>query len=125
MALTETCLRSTIDTTCIGELVPSCYVMKRIPRRGRKGDGVALIYKSVILLRLITSSYDGNFTHFEHMDCNLEVGHLSIRLAVVYRPPPSANNELKTTVFLENEWPAFLAKYATIPKDIVIVGCCG
>jgi len=34
----------------------------------------------------------------------------------------SKNNGLKTTTFLENEWPAFIANYATIPNDIVIVG---
>ena len=96
--------------------------MKHIPRRGRKGGGVALIYKSAILLCLITSSNDGNFTHFEHIDCHLEVGGLSVCLVVVYRPPPSKNNGLKTTTFLENEWPTFIANYATIPNDIVIVG---
>jgi len=88
VALTETWLGSTIDKTYISELVPTCYVMKHIPRRGRKGGGVALIYKSVILLRLITSSNDGNFTHFEHMDFDLEVGGLSVRLAVIYRTHP-------------------------------------
>jgi len=55
------------------------------------------------------------------MDCDLEVGGLSVRLAVIYRPPPSTNNGLKTITFLENEWPTFLANYATIPNDIVIV----
>ena len=29
---------------------------------------------------------------------------------------------MKPTTFLENEWPTFLANYATIPNDIVIVG---
>ena len=64
VTLTETWLGSTVDKTYIGELVPTGYVMKHIPRRGRKGVGVALIYKSAILLRLITSSNDGNFTYF-------------------------------------------------------------
>ena len=62
--------------------------MKHITRRGRKDGGVALIYKSSIPLRLITSSNDGNFTHFEQMDCDLEVGGISVRLAVIYRPHP-------------------------------------
>ena len=87
-ALTETWLGCTVEKTYIGELVPTGYVMKHIPRLGRKGGGVVLIYKSAILLRLITSSNDGNFTHFEHMDCDLEVGGLSIRLAVIYRHHP-------------------------------------
>jgi len=46
------------------------------------------------------------------MDCGQEVSGLPIRLAVV----------LRTTVFLENEWPAFLPNYAITPNDIVIVG---
>jgi len=78
---------STIDKTCIG------YVMKHIPRRGRKGGGIALIYKSAIILRLITSSNDENFIYFEHMGCDLEVGGLSVRLAFIYRPPPSKNGQ--------------------------------
>jgi flagellar biosynthesis chaperone FliJ len=55
------------------------------------------------------------------MDCDLDMDGASLRLAVVYRPPPSKDNGLKNSVF-HNEWPAFLAKYATISKDIVIVG---
>ena len=87
-ALTETWLCSTIDKTCIGELVPTDYVMKQIPRHGRKCDGVVRINKSAILLRLITASNDGNFTHFEHMDCDLAVCGLSVRLVVIHRPHP-------------------------------------
>ena len=64
----------------------------------------------------------GTSTHLEHMDCDLEDGDLAICLTVVYQSPPSANNGLKNTVFLENELPILLANYATIPKDIVILG---
>ena len=41
-----------------------------------------------------------------------------MRLAVLYRPPPTRENGLYTSVFLE---PMFLAKYATIDKNIIIV----
>ena len=40
----------------------------------------------------------------------------------MYRPPFSANNGLRISVFLEKEWPAFLDNYAITPRDIVIVG---
>ena len=44
-----------------------------------------------------------------------------MRLAVVYRPPPSKKNELKTSQFLE-EWPVFMTKHATSHKETIIVG---
>ena len=83
VALTETWLGSTVDKTCIGELVPSGYVMKHVPRRGRHGDSVALVYKSTISRRLLSSSRDGKFTHFEHMDCDVEIGSVSIPFCCV------------------------------------------
>ena len=39
-----------------------------------------------------------------------------MRLAVLYRPPPTRE------IGLEQEWPKFLAKYATIDKHNIIVG---
>ena len=69
-------------------------------------------------LRIIASSHDNDFSSFEYMDCN----DFSLRIAVVYRPPPTQENGLKTNVFLEQEWPQFLAKYARIDKNIIITG---
>jgi hypothetical protein len=40
----------------------------------------------------------------------------------VYRPPPSKDNGLNTNFFLEHEWPIFLAKYATVDKNTIILG---
>ncbi len=44
-----------------------------------------------------------------------------MRLGVVYRPPPSKNNKLKTSTFFE-EWSVFLDTYATTFSDIMIMG---
>ena len=46
VALTETWLGTTVDKTCIAELGLFGYVMKQTLRRGRKGGGIVLIYKS-------------------------------------------------------------------------------
>ena len=47
VALTETWLGTSVDKKCIGELVPSGYTMRHVPRSGsRNGGGVALLYKS-------------------------------------------------------------------------------
>ena len=104
VALTETWLRSTVDKTCIGELVPTGYSIKHVARSGKKrGGGVALIYKSAITLRIIASTRDNEFKNFEYMDCSLIINGFSLRLAVIYRPPPSQANGLKTSEFLEDE----------------------
>ena len=56
------------------------------------------------------------------MDCNLTIKNFSLRLVVVYRPPPSRANGLKPGEFLENEWPTFLSKFTTLDKQVIIVG---
>jgi len=55
------------------------------------------------------------------MDCNVLINDYSLHLAVLYRPPPTHENGLKTSVFLEQEWSMFLTKYAPIDKNIFIV----
>ena len=100
VALTETWLGTSVDKKCIGELVPSGYDFKHVPRPGRrKGGGVALLYKSAITVRVHGSSTCGDYTHFEYIDCDLCVDDTTVRLAVVYRPQPSKENGLKNTAF--------------------------
>ena len=123
VAVTETWLGTSIDKACISELLPSGYHFKHVPRSGdRRGGGVALIFRASIDLRIVASSHDNDFSSFEYMDCNVVINDYSLRIAVVYRPPPTKQNGVKTNVFLEQEWPQFLAKYATIDKNIIITG---
>ncbi|XP_052799130.1 uncharacterized protein LOC128230724 [Mya arenaria] len=96
--------------------------MKHVPRRGRRGGGVAIIHKASIHINIIASSKDHDFSQFEFMDCNVVIGKHSIRLAVIYRPPPSRENGLNANTFLEQEWPLFLSKHATEGNSSVIVG---
>ena len=58
------------------------------------GGGVAIIYKSNIDFKILTSSSDGNFSTFEHIDCNIAIDKSSVCLSVIYRPPPSQKNGL-------------------------------
>ena len=52
-------------------------------------------------LRIVALSHDNDFSSIEYMDCNVIVNDYSLRIAVVYRPPPTQENGLKTNVFLE------------------------
>lgn len=82
---------------------------------------IALIFKSAITFKLINSSSKGDYTQFEHMDCEIGINTSAFHLAIVYRPPPSSTNNLSTNKFFD-EWPAFLSSYATISKEVLIVG---
>ena len=121
IAVTETWLGGPTDKACISELVPTGYKITHVPRCGR-GGGVAVIHKASIALRLLSSSHDKNVSSFEFMDCNITIKNYTLRLGVVYRPPPTRQNGLKTSTFLEDEWPAFLTKYAATENNIIIVG---
>ena len=96
--------------------------MRHVPRpRSRNVGGVALLYKSAISFRLHGSSTAGDYTNFKHMDCDLNTGDTTVRLAVVYRPPTSKYNGLTLPEFFD-QWSTFLAGYATLDKEIPIVG---
>jgi len=123
VAITETWLGTSTDKTCFTELLSEGYQMKHVPRpSGRRGGGVALIHKTSIEIKVLTSTKDKQFTTFEHMDCSVKIKDYSLRLAVIYRPPPSNNNGLKSSTFLEEEWSQFLSKYATTDKNIILTG---
>lgn len=122
VALTETWLGSKLDKVCVGELVPTGYSIKHVPRQdGRAGGGVAVLHKLGLSVKILSSSADKAFTHFEHMDCHISADGHTTRLAVVYRPPPSSRNGLKNSVFFQ-EWPLFMEGFITCQLDTIILG---
>jgi exonuclease III len=121
VAFTETLLGTASDRPVIAELVPNGFKICHVPRNSH-GWGVAITYKTSIGLKLLESSRNMLFTTFEYMDCNITIKNYSLRLAVVYRPPRNKQNGLKSSTFLENELPSFLAQLASVDKNIIIVG---
>ena len=98
-----------MDKTWSSEIVPIGYRIQQVPRPGKtRGGGVAIIYKANIDFKMLTSSSDGHFSTFEYIDCNIAINKNSLRLPVIYRPPPSQKNGFSTNEFLEHEWPLFL-----------------
>ena len=81
-----------------------------------------MLHKSGLTVKLINSTLDDTFTHFEHMDCSIgaheEIGTI---LCVIYRPPPATSNGLKNPVFLE-EWSEYLDRLATVTHELIIAG---
>lgn len=122
VALTETWLGSTVDRSCLGELIPTGYEIKHVPRQSnRHGGGVAVIYKERLSLKVLDSTKNQNITQFEFMECNLNIGPANLHLSVVYRPPPSKGNGMQKSTFFD-EWPLFLEKLATNHHETLLVG---
>ncbi|CAG2254533.1 unnamed protein product [Mytilus edulis] len=117
LALTETWLGSIADKCVISELVPNGYGIHHISRTERKGGGVAIIHKSNLEIKPIKRKKQ--LTQFELLECSINSN--LFRLFVVYRPPPSRNNKLKTTTFFE-EWLEFLDYTTEFSGEIIIVG---
>ena len=82
------------------------------PQRG----GVALIHKNTIELKRNTTL---NFTQFEHMKCTATCDNISIQIIVIYRPPPSQQNQFNTSTFLE-EFADFLSQAITTSSEVII-----
>lgn len=122
IAITETWLGTSVDAQCLGELVPQGYDILHVPRQNnRPGGGVAVLYKASISLKLLDSTVSQSYSHFEYLDCKMEINHQTIYLSVVYRPPPSKSNGLRNSIFFD-EWPLYLEKHCTNPSETILVG---
>ena len=106
LALTEIWPGNAIDDHVIHELVPRGYEFHAVSRSGgKRGGGVGLLHKSGMKLKKV--SPPGHFTHFEHADYHVMIHGVTVRLCIIYRPPPSKRNGLINTVFFD-QWSAYL-----------------
>ena len=107
----------------LSELVPSGYSILHMPRSGKRGGGVAVVFAKGLDIKLIDSNPNTalTFTHFEHMDCHVSNGDKQTRLCVIYRPPPSKQNGFTNRVFFD-EWTSYLDGLAVVSQDLVITG---
>ncbi|XP_061194315.1 uncharacterized protein LOC133202489 [Saccostrea echinata] len=119
LSLTETWLRPDSDRFILLEFSPDGYSILQKPRQDQRGGGIAIVHKDQINIKHKES--DTRFTHFEHLECSVNVGNQHICLCVIYRPPPSKTNRFKNTVFFE-EWTHYLDNLVIIPEDLVITG---
>ena len=102
----------------IYELLPPGYDIRHVDR-GRRGGGVALIYKKDISFRNIVTTNE--ITQFELLDCIVKVNKLSTRVVVVYRPPPSCKNGLRYEDFAV-EWASYIEQFVEVQEELLIVG---
>ena len=105
LAITETWLKS--DDECyftIRDICPQDYVFNHIK-------------KNLKIKKLQTRT----FRSFELMEVLLHTSSLTMRIVVVYRPPPSSINGLTSSLFF-TEFSSFLESMVSSPGKLLIVG---
>ena len=107
LALTETWLCNG-DNIILNKLLPPGY-----------GGRVTLIYKKDISFGNIVTTNE--ITQFELLDCIIKVNKISIRVVVVYRPPPSCKNGLIYEDFAV-EWASYIEQFVEVQEELLIVG---
>ena len=107
----------------VGELLPNGYDFHHVPRtNGRTGGGVGIVFKTELSLKVTSSSAsDANTSQFEYINCCTDNKCATIRFVVVYRPPTSTRNGLKTSTFFD-EWTCFIEHLSIDHNNIIIVG---
>ena len=125
LAMTESWLQSDNDSkphrVKKHEMLPSNYQMIYIPRpEGRRGGGVAVIFKQTILVKVMDYS-KCRTNQFEYIICAVTICKSVIRLIIVYRPDPTSVNKLNVKLFWK-QFEDFLNKYAICTEEVIITG---
>ena len=94
--------------------VPACYQTYR-----EKGRGVALLYKSIMKVTVVTSPQ--KHSSFEALGTRFSFREGSIHMVSISRSPPSQINRL-TAGMLFDEFSDLLERYACVPGDLILTG---
>ena len=71
------------DVAARKEAVPNGYMLLDQPRIGRKGGGIAILYKKSISVKKVRS---GELDSFEYFEAIVKHGKFIARLVTIYRP---------------------------------------
>ena len=121
MGITETWLSGTdADNVAIGSLTSILKGYKVIshPRKSRHGGGVAVIVRKTLKTKM---NRGPAFKTFEHMDVSLSCGSDTVRLVLIYRPPPSKANRCTANMFMD-EFATLLDSLTLAPGRLLLAG---
>ena len=123
VAVMETWLtNSDRDHKWIAALTPTGYkCINALRPKGQQGGGIAVLHKIGLNCMVTPRSDSHRATSFEHLECRLSAGSLTVDMAFLYRPPPSRKNKLTTTMFVQ-EFPDFLTDLALSPHELLVAG---
>jgi hypothetical protein len=119
LAVTETWLsHGSKHDLELSSICPSGYSITHSPRVGRRGGGLAVIYRDSIAIKPQSKFHAKSF---ESMELLMTVSSTCIHLVVIYRPPPSKKNNSTTTLFF-SEFSTYLESLSIASGRVIIVG---
>lgn len=119
LAITETWIpASQRDDPSLGVICPPRYSLQHVSRRGKRGGGVAIIYKDSFTCKVITRQHA---VSFECLEVYMSDATTCLRVLVLYRPPPSSKNSLTKGMFFE-EFSNLLECHTTSSGKLLILG---
>ena len=108
------------DLTFIMQAIPPNYKFIQYPRQDNSGHGgVGVIFKDSYS---VTRCESFEFKSFEHMVIRFELLHGYLLFALVYRPPPSANNTQSNTTFVTEFDELLQHLFLTLNSPVVLLG---
>ena len=100
-------------------LTPPGFCLKSLPGQSSTGGGLAVLHRTNITRNIAVFARDFVFTAFEICEVRLSYdGHTAVFLSV-YRPPPSRQNKLRNTMFLE-QFSDLLESYVSCDRLFVV-----
>ncbi|XP_068741907.1 uncharacterized protein [Montipora capricornis] len=118
LTITETWLCNDVsDHFYCRDICPEGCRIEQIPRNYARGGGVALVYIKCVKAKLNSSV---NVRSFELIDVQL-MSARNLRLAVIYRPPPSSMNSFTVGLFLD-EFSYFLEGLVLALSALLVAG---
>ena len=113
-AVTETWLTSESNRVTLGNLTPEGYTLMHVPRKDKKGGGVAIICRSS--LKVTVQPTEELYETFERIEVLLSSSKACIRLSVIYRPPSSSIQQ-----FL-SDFQHYMDSHATTSGQLLLIG---
>ena len=118
LAMTETWLHEDDNEFSIAEICPTGYHFYHVTRKIARGGGVGLLLKKYIKVK---KQSQRKFSSFEYIDVSLNCRNTCTRMIVIYRPPPSKTNKLRSSIFFE-EFCIFVKQLIILPGNILMAG---
>ena len=118
--LTETWFKPVGDEVRVSQMTPPNHCTDSFPRTTGQGGGISITFKNV-LQPAIKNTSNVDFQSFELSRSDLLINNHHFTLFCVYRPPPSARNQLTNSQFL-NEFEHFIDSYTLNLEHFLIVG---
>ena len=94
------------------------YQISAINRTGRKGGGLALIYRSNIT---VTKVDQNQHRSFKSVHWRTTIGNYTLNILVLYHPPYSARQKITNTMFID-DLTEYLTDWMASYRNILICG---